>query len=157
MPHNQSVHNFNNLVQTTIKIANPHSGGETYKSNIEKASIASNMAKREFDAFGFEMEIKGDPYWMGNMQVSIAGKLEIPDYGTQDAMIAFIQYNPNVDDLLEHQRKGPVDVISSGVYKLTSISSRFQEGRFTQTLTGYKDVTTNTSIIMQELIQMTGE
>ena len=157
MPHNQSVHNFNNLVQTTIKIANPHSGGETYKSNIEKASIASNMAKREFDAFGFEMEIKGDPYWMGNMQVSIGGKLEIPDYGTQDAMIAFIQYNPNVDDLLEHQRKGPVDVISSGVYKLTSISSRFQEGRFTQTLTGYKDVTTNTSIIMQELIQMTGE
>jgi hypothetical protein len=94
---------------------------------------------------------------MGNMQVSIGGKLEIPDYGTQDAMIAFIQYNPNVDDLLEHQRKGPVDVISSGVYKLTSISSRFQEGRFTQTLTGYKDVTTNTSIVMQELIQMTGE
>ena len=157
MPHNQSVHNFNNLVQTTIKVADTKSGGETYKSNIEKASIASNMAKREFDAFGFEMEIKGDPYWMGNMQVSIGGKLEIPDYGTQDAMIAFIQYNPNVNDLLEHQRKGPVDVISSGVYKLTSISSRFQEGRFTQTLTGYKDVTTNTSIIMQELIQMTGE
>ena len=157
MPHNQAVHNFNNLVQTTIKIANPHSSSETYESNIEKASIASNMAKREFDAFGFEMEIKGDPYWMGNMQVSIGGKLEVPDYGTQDAMIAFIQYNPNVADLLEHQRKGPVDVVSSGVYKLTSISSRFQEGRFTQTLTGYKDVTTNTSIIMQELIQMTGE
>ena len=159
MPHNQTTHNFNNVFNSTVKPASPHeqTAGETQATNIEKANIASNMAKREYDAFGFEMEIKGDPYWMGNMQVSVNGTLTVPDYGTQDAMIAFIQYNPNVDDLLEHQRKGPVDVISSGVYKLTSISSRFQEGRFTQTLTGYKDVTTNTSIIMPQLIQLTGE
>jgi len=159
MPHNQSVHNFNNVYNSVVKparAAETHAG-EAHDTNIEAASIASNMAKREYDAFGFEMEIKGDPYWMGNMQVSIAGKLTIPDYGLQDAMIVFLQYNPNVDDLLEHQRKGPVDVISSGVYKITSISSRFQEGRFTQTLTGYKDVTTNTSIIMQQLIQLTGD
>ena len=156
MPHNQSVHNFNNLVQTTIKVADTKSGGETYKSNIEKASIASNMAKREFDAINFNMEIKGDPHWMGNMQAVVQGKLELKDYAKQDALITFLQFNPNADKLLEEQTKGEIDPISTGVYKLVTIESRFQGGRFTQTLNGYKDINSNTALLLPKIIEISG-
>ena len=32
----------------------------------------------------FNMEIKGDPHWMGGMQAVVLGKLETPDFSTQD-------------------------------------------------------------------------
>ena len=69
-------------------------------------------------------------------------------------LIAFLQYNPNVNDLLELQTKGPVDLVSSGIYKIISIDSRFQGGAFTQTLNGMKDVTTNTLLTLPQLIKL---
>ena len=85
---------------------------------------------------------------------SIKGKLQTPDYSTRDALISFVQYNPNADKLLTEQTKGPVDIVSSGIYKLTKIESRFQGGRFTQSLSGYKDVTTNTALVLNKLIDL---
>ena len=120
------------------------------------ASRISSMAKRMIDAIGFVLEIKGDPYWMGNMQAVIQGKLETMDYSTRDAYISFIQYNPNPVDLLETQIKGPLDVIGSGVYKLQTIESKFTGGNFTQTLNGYKDVNTNTNLVIQKLVELSG-
>ena len=90
------------------------------------------------------------------MQAIIKGKLETPDYSKRDALISFVQWNPNVDKLLTEQIKGQLDVISSGVYKLTSIESKFQGGKFTQTLKGYKDVTTNTALVLGRLIELSG-
>ena len=153
-------------------------GGATKPDSAEDAQLNSTgidsksalglkiaqMAKREYDAWKFDLEIKGDPYWMGNMQAVIKGKLETPDYSKRDALISFVQWNPNADNLigdvdgiLEGQTKGPIDVVSSGVYKLTSIESRFQGGKFTQTLSGYKDVTTNTSLVLGRLEELSGD
>ena len=146
IPHGSVGSGFNNLVvggTAKADSADDAQVNEISKNNISGlARRASQMAKREFDAYQFELEIKGDPYWMGNMQATINGQLETPDYMTRDALISFIQYNPNADKLLVEQQKGPIDVVSSGVYKLTKIESRFQGGRFTQQLYGYKDVTT---------------
>ena len=92
------------------------------------------------------------------MQAVIAGgKLKTPDYSKRDAMISFVQFNPNVDKLLTEQVKGEIDIISSGIYKLTAIESRFQGGKFTQTLKGYKDATTNTLLVINKLIELSGE
>ena len=114
------------------------------------------MAKREYDAYNFSMEIKGDPYWMaGSLQSNVEGA-DSPDYSSRDALISLLQYNPNAEDLLEFQRRGPVDLVSSGIYKLTKIESRFQGGKFTQTLSGFKDPTTNTLLILPQLIEISG-
>jgi hypothetical protein len=103
------------------------------------------------------MEIKGDPHWMGNMQATILGKLETPDYSVQDGLITFLQFNPNADKLLQEQVKGEIDPISTGVYKLTSVESRFQNGRFTQQLNGIKDVNSNTALLLPKIIELSGE
>ena len=128
---------------------------ETDTSNSLIANILSESARREQDAMSLSIEIKGDPYWMGNKKnVAVDGTVSLPDWETQDALIAFLQYNPNVNDLLELQTKGPVDLVSSGIYKIISIDSRFQGGAFTQTLNGMKDVTTNTLLTLPQLIKL---
>jgi len=158
IPQGSISSGFNNLVvggTAKADSADNAQVNEISKNNIAAiSSRASQMAKREFDAYQFDLEIKGDPYWMGNMQATIKGKLQTPDYSTRDALISFVQYNPNADKLLTEQTKGPVDIVSSGIYKLTKIESRFQGGRFTQSLSGYKDVTTNTSLVLNKLIDL---
>ena len=151
---------FNQVVGGVAK----NESGEGQQSNEINTSAQSTiarrmqkMAKREYDAINFTMEIKGDPHWMGNMQAIVKGKLETPDYAKQDALITFIQFNPNADRLLTEQIKGEVDPISTGVYKLTTVESRFQGGRFTQTLNGYKDVNSNTSLLINQILELSGD
>lgn len=129
----------------------------TYSTNSAVARRLQDMAKREYDSLNFTMEIKGDPHWMGNMQATILGKLKTPDYSVQDGLITFLQFNPNADKLLQEQVKGEIDPISTGVYKLTSVESRFQNGRFTQQLNGIKDVNSNTALLLPKIIELSGE
>lgn len=128
----------------------------TVQSDAVKVNLASKMSKRDIDAYNFSMEIKGDPYWMGNMMVDVQGDgtLEVPDYDSRDALITFLQYQPS-NNLLTTETKGPVDFVSSGVYKLNKIESRFQGGRFTQTLSGYKDPTSNIVHILNHIEKLT--
>lgn len=149
---------------------NPVVGGVAKADSAEKSQLneinlnensalsrrLQDMAKREYDALNVSIEIKGDPHWMGNMQAVIKGKLERPDYAKQNALITFLQFNPNADKLLTEQVKGEVDPISTGVYKLVTVESRFQGGRFTQTLNGYKDVNSNTALLLPKIIELSG-
>lgn len=155
-----TVHGGLNQLANRIKMApsiDDQNKGESNKDQTQTYLQSANLAKREYDALNFNMEIKGDPFWMGTMTCSIEGRLEVPNYNATDALISFIQYNPNASDLLENQRRGPVDLISSGVYKLTTIESKFQGGQFTQTLNGFKDLTTNTSLVLGQLQRISGE
>ena len=75
----------------------------------------------------------------------------------QDEQNQFVfEVNPNANKLLEEQIKGEIDPISTGVYKLISIESRFQGGRFTQTLNGYKDVNSNTALLLPRILELSG-
>ena len=155
-----TVHGGLNQLANRIKMPpsiDDQNKGESNPDQTQRHLQSSNLAKREYDALNFNMEIKGDPFWMGTMTCSIEGRLEVPNYNATDALISFIQYNPNASDLLENQRRGPVDLISSGVYKLTTIESKFQGGQFTQTLNGYKDLTTNTALVLGQLQRISGE
>jgi len=158
IPYDKIPSDFNDYTKFINK---PYSINEQRKNENDatdtlNASLAANMAKREYDAYNFTMEIKGDPYWMaGSLQSNVEGA-QSPDYSSRDALISLLQYNPNAEDLLEFQRRGPVDLVSSGIYKLTKIESRFQGGKFTQTLSGFKDPTTNTLLILPQLIELSG-
>jgi hypothetical protein len=163
---------LSDIKQSSVELGyfNPVVGGVAKTDSAEKAQVneynlnensalarrLQDMAKREYDALNVSIEIKGDPHWMGNMQAVIKGKLEKPDYAKQDALITFLQFNPNADKLLTEQVKGEIDPISTGIYKLTTVESRFQGGRFTQTLNGYKDVNSNTSLLLPSIIELSG-
>jgi hypothetical protein len=45
-------------------------------------------------------------------------------------------------------------MISSGLYNITHVESKFQQGQFTQTLTGYKDPNTNVFLTLDQLISV---
>ena len=121
--------------------------------NTVNAARAMEMAKRGYDAIEFRLDIKGDPLWMGQPGEASGNELA-NQFIKSDASIAFINYNPNADDLIENGDKGPVDMVSTGVYKVTKIESKFSGGEFTQTLVGYKDVQVNPYLIINELLNL---
>lgn len=121
------------------------------------ATIAQQTAKRTVDNLNISLEIRGDPFWLGTPDVVIgggAGSSEISDFKGNDALIGLVSFQPNEKDLLIDQKRGPVDMISSGLYNVTHVESKFQQGQFTQTLTGYKDPNTNVFLILDQLINI---
>ena len=121
------------------------------------ASIAQQTARRTVDNLNIQLEIRGDPFWLGTPDVIIggnAGSDQISDFKGNDALIGFVSFQPNEKDLLIDQKRGPVDMISSGLYNITHVESKFQQGQFTQSLTGYKDPNTNVFLILDQLINI---
>ena len=131
--------------------------GETDGSDGLYAQRLQQIAFRSYDAINFNMEIKGDPFWQGNsFHAYVQGKDISPPPSTECLFISLLTYNPNSEDLIERQVRGPVDLISSGIYKIVSIESRFQSGKFTQNLIGIKDTNANVGLILNELIELSG-
>jgi hypothetical protein len=129
---------------------------ETDGSDTLYAQRLGAIAMRSADAINFNIEIKGDPFWQGNtFRAHVQGTDNSPIPSTNSLLITLLNYNPNADDLLEKQIRGPVDLISTGVYKITSVESRFQSGRFTQNLLGFKDTNTNVGYVLNQIIQLT--
>lgn len=129
--------------------------GETDGSDALYSQRLGAIAMRSADAINFNIEIKGDPFWQGNsFRAHVQGTDKSPLPSTNSLLITLLNYNPNADDLLEKQTRGPVDLISTGVYKITSIESRFQSGRFTQNLLGFKDTNTNVGYVLNQIIQL---
>ena len=102
------------------------------------------------------LEIRGDPFWLGtpDNRGTPSDNRFIGDFTRGDALIGFVNFQPNVEDLLINQKRGPVDLISTGVYVVTQIESKFQMGQFTQTLTTFKDPNTNPFLILDQLINI---
>ena len=153
------ANDFNNLVQY---VESPLGVEEQQKNETDGSSSGLSqryqaMSNRQFDAYNFNIEIKGDPFWQGNtFKAHVQGKDNSPNIATDEMLISLLTYNPNSDDLLEKQQRGPVDLVSSGIYVLTSVESRFQSGKFTQNLIGFKDTNANPVLILNQLIQITG-
>lgn len=114
------------------------------------ASAAMNeYNNRLVDAQMLSLEVRGDPIFLGQNGKSIF------EADSQAAYVAFINFQPNADDLIERQQRGPVDMITTGLYKLAMIESRFQQGRFTQRLNDMiRDTTINTFLVLDKLIEL---
>jgi len=71
IPYDKIPSDFNDYTKFINKpySINEQRKNETDATDTLNASLAANMAKREYDAYNFSMEIKGDPYWMaGSLQ-----------------------------------------------------------------------------------------
>ena len=105
-----------------------------------------------------DIVIKGDPWWMGlpgtddNRNINISNS---HDVAGKDSLIIFCNWLP--DESLAApigQHRGRLDIATSGVYNVIRISSRFQSGKFTQTLTIKKDTELTAQIVQNRLIGM---
>ena len=136
--------------------ANTQQVNETLTETDRIAShIAGQMARRENDAQQITLEIKGDPFWMGTPDsVRSGNKVSVANFKGTNAMIGFLNYQANEKDLLIDQNRGPVDLISTGIYKVVTIESKFQQGQFTQTLDAYKDRNTNSFLTLDALVNI---
>jgi hypothetical protein len=129
---------------------------ETDGSDAMYAQRLQALAVRSMDAINFNIEIKGDPFWQGNtFKAHVQGKDASPNISNTSLLISLLNYNPNPDDLLEKQIRGPVDMVSTGIYSIRSVESRFQSGKFTQNLLGFKDTNTNPALVLNQIIQIT--
>ena len=103
-----------------------------------------------------DLQIVGDPFWCGASdafpdQSTVANTAA--EKGSQgNVMIAFINYLPSQNVALsDGQARGRFDYFTSGVYRVTSVSSRFQGGQFSQSLTCVKQDDLTASLVKNRL------
>lgn len=107
-----------------------------------------NHAARTLDSQNLTIETRGDPIFMGRNGKTIF------DNSYDAIYCAFINFQPNAEDLLLRQQKGPVDLITTGVYKIMEITSKFQQGSFTQTVTTLRDDNSSSFLLLDTLINL---
>lgn len=107
-----------------------------------------NYAARIKDSQDLRIEARGDPIFLGQNGTSIF------DINESSIYMAFINFQPNPEDLLINQRKGPIDMITTGVYKINEVMSKFQQGSFTQTVSTYRDQNSSTFLLLDTLLNL---
>jgi hypothetical protein len=129
------------------------SDNNTKSGTLKMGAVKANL-ENSGDMMVIEMEIRGDPYWMGkpnsffNQQSSIE---DIADYEA-GAPSFFLNVNLPVSDEDEGGRRKPSpDYQLTGLYRVRSVINRFQGGQFVQYLEAIRDVATNVSTIYDTL------
>ena len=124
-------------------------------TNKQQAIRAREYATRSDDFLEATFEIKGDPYWLGTPDAVVLGQELTPTGLYQEALIAFVNYLPDENMTIPgaiHTKR--FDMISSGIYKVLTLESKFMNGRFTQTLNTIRDSSFQTYRIADKLIRM---
>lgn len=123
---------------------------ETTTTDTIAAAAIEEYARRIGDTQTLTIQVRGDPIFMG--QTGSGNNLF--DGSGSAVFMAFINYQPDPEDLLLNQRRGPVDMVTTGIYKVTSIESKFQMGSFTQTIIGIRDSNSTTFHLLQKIIEL---
>ena len=123
--------------------------------NKQQAKRAREYATRSNDFLEATFEIKGDPYWLGTPDAIVQGQELTPSGLYQEALIAFVNYIPDESFTKPGNQGGKrFDLISSGIYKVLTLESKFMNGRFTQTLNTIRDSSFQTYRIADKLIRL---
>lgn len=101
--------------------------------------------------FNISLSIRGDPFWIGTTNLDEV--IDDPTKNRQDRanftlgehMFWFEFYTPATYDINTGLPLNVRNVMFSGVYKVNSLVSIFEGGKFTQTLEAIRDVTTLTA------------
>jgi hypothetical protein len=111
------------------------------------------LASRELDAINFTAEIRGDPFWIGTPGNKTAGTtLSSSNFKGSSQYVIFLTYKPTeAVTYTEGQHRGKLDYISSGLYEIVKVESKFMGGEFTQTLHGLRNRNVVTLLIGKEL------
>lgn len=124
---------------------------ETTPVDTIAATAIAEYSKRVTDSQNLTIQVRGDPIFMGGDTVT--GN-NIFDTSTNALYVAFVNFQPDPEDLLLNQMRGPVDMITTGIYRIITIESKFQQGSFTQVLTTVKDNNTTVFHVLDKLIEM---
>lgn len=133
---------------------------QTNETKGERLSLEAlrdkEFANREVDFQNATISIKGDPYWMGTPGAALVGNVNtINKYSDSDVLVAFLNWLPDESVASpDQQSKGALDIISSGVYRVVVIESRFQGGAFTQKLTTTKDRNTSVYLVRDLIVNL---
>ena len=119
----------------------------TQGSKIAAAALAAHAA-RLIDNQTMKIEAKGDPIFLGTNGKNFFNTQSDSTY------LAFLNFVPDPVDLLELQRRGPVDMITTGIYKVTYIHSKFSQGKFTQTIDCYRDPNSNPLLLLDAIVRL---
>ena len=110
-----------------------------------------------------DLEIKGDPFWMGQSNLSKQFR------GVDTSITGFAIYEQgapmfwlNVNSPVEPDPDtGKMEFVNnvtvSGIFKVTSVYSRFVNGGFTQSLSATRDIGTNYELARPTLLKYTSE
>jgi hypothetical protein len=133
---------------------------QTNETKGERLSLEAlrdkEFANREVDFQNATISIKGDPFWMGTPGAALVGNVNtINKYSDSDVLVAFLNWLPDESVASpDQQSKGALDIISSGVYRVVVIESRFQGGAFTQKLTTSKDRNTSVYLVRDLIVNL---
>lgn len=116
-------------------------------SKIAAAALTAHAA-RLIDNQTMKIEAKGDPIFLGKNGKNFFNTQRDSTY------LAFLNFVPDPVDLLELQRRGPVDMITTGIYKITYIHSKFSQGKFTQTIDCYRDPNSNPLLLLDAIVRL---
>jgi len=110
-----------------------------------------------------ELEIKGDPYWLGLSNLSKQFRNSIPGIAgfaiyEQGAPMFWLNVNSPVEP---DPDTGKMEFVNnatvSGIFKVKNVISRFINGAFTQSLTAIRDLGTNYELARPTLLKFTSE
>lgn len=106
------------------------------KSNLENAA----------DLVKIELEIKGDPYWMGQPNSFYTNSKDIDGVADYEAGLQSFFLHANLPTSIEDssgRRKPSPDYQITGVYTVRNVINRFSNGTFVQYLSAVRDLNTN--------------
>ena len=136
-----------------IKVPESTSQSNADEPNAVVAVDQAEINAASHDFIMFDITIKGDPYWLGTpgSSVTAAKGSTLIDSLDEDSLIIFINYLPDNGKTNGERR---LDIASSGVYKILEVESKFQLGKFTQSLKGMRDRNSSTDLIKTKLLQI---
>ena len=134
-----------------IKVPDSASQANADEPNAVVAVDQAEINAASHDFIMFDITIKGDPYWLGTpgSSVTAAKGSTLIDSLDEDSLIAFINYLP---DNGKSNGARQLDIAASGIYKILEVESKFQLGKFTQSLKGMRDRNSSTDLIKTKLL-----
>jgi hypothetical protein len=123
---------------------------ETTTTDTIASAAIQEYAKRVADSHEITISARGDPIFLG--QTGSGNNLF--DGSASSVFAAVLSYTPDPEDLLIDQVRGPVNMVLTGIYKITRIESKFQNGSFTQRVNLLRDPNSTTFLLLQRIIEL---
>lgn len=150
------------VIEMTADYEQTPAGDQTGLESTADGHASESQSQFSSSDTGFmnlNMDIKGDPYWVGAADVyptsESVNSTVVSDRATGDVLIAYLNYLPTQDIArVGQQRRGELDYLTSGIYTVQSVSSRFQSGAFTQTIEAIKRDDLTTELVKNRLEQL---
>ena len=118
------------------------------------AAVKTNL-ENPADMVTIEMQIRGDPYWLGHPNSFFKGNnsvIEVADY-EKGGQFFYLRVNLGNDENQNGRRLPNTEYQITALYRVINVISNYEGGMFTQYLKAVRDLSTNLSSIADVLEQ----